>query len=127
MSLVVYGTGALLAAERSRREIFALHDELLRVGVSPIVPTPVLGQAWRGGGRQGSLARILKGCEIRPLDERTARYGGELLGSSGTADIVDAAVVALALNLSALVVTSDPGDLKHLTAAAGRPLALHAL
>lgn len=115
---VVYDAGALLAAERGDDRMRALHRRFLLHGLSPYVPAPVLSQAWRGDPRQAGLARVLKGCAVTPTDEDTARRAGVLLGQSGTSDAVDAIVVVTALHLRAVVVTSDPKDLRRLGDAA---------
>lgn len=116
---IVYDTGALLAAEVGNRRVWALHKE---VGDDPIVTSPVLTQAWRGGPRQASLARFLKGCHISPPTEEIARYAGVLLGRTGTSDAVDAIVVATAFTYRAsMIVTSDPDDIAALCGAA-RPV-----
>jgi predicted nucleic acid-binding protein len=121
---VVLDAGALLAAERNDRRFHVLFREMLVSGRIPLVPAPVLAQVWRGGARQANLSRLLRGCRIEPTDEATARGAGVLLGKAGTADAVDAIVVATALTHHALVITSDPGDLAKLTEAgpAGLPL-----
>ena len=49
---VTYDTGALVAAERNDRAMWALHAGFLAEEVVPTVPAPVLAEAWRGGGRQ---------------------------------------------------------------------------
>src|SRR5260370_15625690 len=56
---VTYDTGALVAAERNDRRMWALHAVLLAEEVAPVVPAPVLAEAWRGGPRQASLSRLL--------------------------------------------------------------------
>jgi PIN domain-containing protein len=115
---IVYDAGALVAADRNDRKFFALHKAALLTGRHVYVPAPVLTQTWRGGARQASLARVLKGCAILPTEEDVARTAGTLLGMSGTDDAVDAIVVATAMKLVASVVTSDPKDLLHLGEAA---------
>lgn len=115
---VVYDAGALLAAERGDDRMRALHRRFLLHGISPDVPSPVLTQAWRNGSRQANLARVLRGCAVLPTDEAVAKHAGVLLGLSGTADAVDAIVVATAVKLAATVVTSDPKDLLALSDAA---------
>ena len=40
--------GALIAAERVRREFLAMHRECLAAEIDPIVPDVVLAQVWRG-------------------------------------------------------------------------------
>jgi hypothetical protein len=121
---VVYDAGALLAAERADDRLRALHRRFLLHGISPCVPAPVLAQAWRGDSRQAGLARVLEGCEVLVTDESVARYAGVLLGRTGTADAVDAIVVATAAKLAATVVTSDPKDLQKLGDAASFHLGL---
>ncbi|GLY00771.1 hypothetical protein [Actinoplanes sp. NBRC 101535] len=123
MRAVVYDTGALLAAERRNPDFLALHDELTIAHLRPIVPVVVLAQAWRGGP-QHQISRVLKGCDIRPDDERTGRAAGVACGAAGTADVVDAIVVTTAVQYQAAVVTSDPGDLHRLADSLGVKLHL---
>lgn len=123
MAAIVYDTGALLAAERRNPDFLALHEELAAARIRPIVPVVVLAQAWRGG-LQHQISRVLKGCDIRPDDERTGRAAGVACGVSGTPDIVDAIVVAAAVQHQASVVTSDPADLNHLADSIGVKLRL---
>ncbi len=118
MVSIVYDTGALLAAERSNPDFLALHDELTAARIRPIVPVVVLAQAWRGGP-QHQISRVLKACNIVPDDERTGRAAGVACAASGTADVVDAIVVATAVRHQAPVVTSDPGDLTHIAESIG--------
>lgn len=126
MPAIVDDTGALPAAERRNPGFLALHDELTAAGIRPIVPVVVLAQAWRGGPRH-QIPRVLEGCGIRPDDEHTGRAAKVACGSSGTADVVDAVVVATALRHQAAVVTGDPQDLGHLAASLGVKLRLFAL
>lgn len=124
MRTLVYDTGTLLAAERRNPEDFlALHDELTAAHIRPIVPVVVLAQAWRGGP-QHQISRVLKGCDILPSDQRTGRAAGVACGASGTSDVVDAIVVATAVQHQASVVTSDPDDLTHLADSIGVKLRL---
>ncbi|WP_322749870.1 MULTISPECIES: PIN domain-containing protein [unclassified Frankia] len=120
---IVYDTGALLAAERRNPDFLALHDELTAARIRPIVPVVVLAQAWRGGP-QHQVSRVLKGCDIRPDDTSTGRAAGVACGAGGTADVVDAIVVATAVRYQASVVTSDPDDLNHLADSIGVKLRL---
>ncbi|WP_163572426.1 PIN domain-containing protein [Fodinicola feengrottensis] len=122
---VVYDAGALLAAERGVDRFRVLHMRFLAAGLIPVVPSPVLTQAWRGGARQANLARAIAGCHIEPTDEETAKAAGVLLGRSGTADAVDAIVVVTALSRGSVVVTSDPGDLHKLAEAGDVASQLH--
>lgn len=118
MRAIVYDTGALLAAERGNPDFLALHDEVTRARIHPVVPVVVLAQAWRGGP-QHQISRVLKGCDIVPDDQRVGRAAGVACAASGTADVVDAIVIVTAVQNQAPVVTSDPGDLARIADATG--------
>lgn len=119
-----YDTGALLAAEANRRELWAIHARSLQRGERPVVPAGVLAQAWRGGP-QAQLSRLLRGCRIEDLDEGRARAAGVACARSATRDVVDASVVAGALARGDLVVTSDPDDIRNIARALGRSVRVH--
>jgi hypothetical protein len=123
MSGVVYDAGALVAAERSDRRLWADHRARLEAGVVPVVPAPVVAQVSRSH-RQAQLRRLLRGCDVLALDEPTAHAVGALLGRSGTADIVDATVVTMAMATQAQIVTSDRDDVSRLANAAGARLVI---
>ena len=119
---VTYDTGALIAADRVERRMWARHCALLALREVPTVPAPVVAQSWRGGSRQALLARLLDGCGIEALDDGQARLVGSLAARAATGDIVDACVVEGALRRHDLVVTSDEDDLQAIAAAASRRL-----
>jgi hypothetical protein len=119
---VTYDTGALIAADRAERRIWARHRALLERREVPTVPAPVLAQSWRGTSRQALLARLLAGCDVEALDDRQARAVGALAGRAGASDIVDACVVEGAMRRGDLVVSSDEGDLHAIAAALNRGL-----
>jgi hypothetical protein len=115
---VTYDTGALIAADRGDRRMWARHRALLTLREVPTVPAPVVAQSWRGSPRQAQLARLLTGCEVESLDDGQARAVGTLAARADTTDIVDAAVVEGALRRRDLVVSSDPDDLQAIASAA---------
>jgi PIN domain-containing protein len=117
----VYDAGALVAAERNDRRLWAEHRVWLEAGVVPIVPAPVVAQVSRSP-REVQLRRLLRGCEVLPLDEPTAHAVGQLLGKSRTGDIVDATVVIVAITQHAEIVTADHAGISRLTTAAGARL-----
>ncbi len=121
---LAYDTGALLAAERGDRTMWAVHRRGLERADQAVVPAVVLGQAWRGGP-QPQLSRLLKGCAIEPFDENAGRAVGRLLRDAGTSDVVDAHVVLTALRYRAVVLTSDPDALQRLAATTKVRLRLH--
>lgn len=93
MAGVTYDTGALIAGERNDRRMWALHVGFLAEETVPVVPAPVVAEAWRGGPRQTSLARMLVGCLVEDMTDDLARRTGELSGRAGHDDISDVAVV----------------------------------
>ena len=112
MAGVTYDTGALIAADRNDRGMWALHAGFLAEEVVPTVPAAVLAEAWRGGSRQASLVRLLALCEIEELTEQQAKDVGVLVGKSGHDDIVDVAVVEGAIRRRDAVVTSNPTHIR---------------
>ncbi len=118
MGGITYDTGALVAAERNDRLVWALHRRALGRGRRPTVPAGVLGQAWRGGP-QAEMSRLLKGCRIEPLDEVRARTAGTACARARTSDPIDATVAVGAIARGDLVVTSDDDDIHALADALG--------
>lgn len=118
MGGVTYDTGALVAAERADRLLWALHRRSLERGRRPTVPAGVLAHAWRGGPQAG-LSRLLKGCRIETLDELRARTAGAACAAAATSDPIDAIVVVGAAARGDLVVTSDEHDIRLLADSLG--------
>jgi hypothetical protein len=119
---VTYDVGALIAAERGERRMWARHGALLASRVVPTVPATVIAQTWRGGARQAMLSRLVVGCGVEALDHDQARRVGALAATAATTDIVDTSVVEGALRRGDLVISSDRADLQALATAAGRSL-----
>ena len=118
---VVYDTGMLVAAERNDRRVWADHRARLEIGLTPIAPAPVVARTSRSG-QQAQLRRLLRGCEIVAFAPEEAHRVGSLLGAARTTDVVDAHVAILALDRGAIVITSDRGDLEHLSACLPTPI-----
>jgi len=111
---VTYDTGALIAGERNDRRMWALHMGLIAEEVVPVVPAPVVAEAWRGGARQASLSRLLAGCSIEDMSADQARNVGELVGRAEHEDTVDVTVVEGALQRrDYVVVTSDEAHITN--------------
>ncbi len=110
--------GALIAAEKQERHMMAVLKNAAEREATITVPTVVLAQAWRGNSP--IIARLLAVCEVEDLDELGAKRIGVLLSKSRRRDVVDAAVVVGASLRGDAIVTSDPDDVAHLVAAAGR-------
>jgi hypothetical protein len=127
MGGVTYDTGALVAAERNNRQMWALHAGYLAEEVIPAVPAPVLAEAWRGGSRQASLSRLLRMCDTEPMSEELARLAGVLAGKSGHDDIVDVSVVEGAVRRGDAVVTSNMTRIRMVADATGVRLRIESI
>lgn len=112
--------------ERRDRTVTALLDQAQHQQVTVRTSAAAVAQAWRPGGRQVRLTRLLRGVDERSLDPATARRVGALLTRSATADVVDAAVMDSAAPGDEIL-TSDPGDLAVLVEAAGKRLRIIAV
>ena len=117
---LVLDAGALIALDRGDKRMIALLQRALAQGRTFRVPAGVVGQVWRDGRVQATLARFLRSeeVEIVPLDEQLARACGELCGATGSPDVIDASVVILARERRDPIVTSDAKDLRRLDPAA---------
>ena len=117
---ITLDTGALIALDRGDKRMIALLQQALVQGCVFRVPSGVVGQAWRDGRVQVTLARFLRSDEVEivPLDAQLARACGELCAATNTADIVDASVVILAKAGPDPIITSDPHVLRRLDPAA---------
>ena len=124
MGGVTYDTGALIAGERNDRRMWALHAGLLAEEVVPVVPVPVLAEAWRGGARQASLVRLMALCEVEVMTEDQAHRVGVLAGRARHDDIVDVTVVEGAIRRGDAVVTSNRAHIARISEAAGRKLVI---
>ena len=116
---LVLDVGAFVAVERGDRDVVALIKRERLAGRAPLTHGGVVGQVWRGGaGRQAVLARVLPGVEVAALDDALGRRAGVLLGHARRRDVVDAALVLLAID-GDQILTSDPGDLRPLALMTG--------
>jgi hypothetical protein len=116
--MLVLDAGALVAVERGSRDVIALIKRERLAGRAPITHGGIIGQVWRGGGRQANLARLLPGLDIAALDAELGRRSGALLARSRTTDVIDAALALLAQDGDEIL-TSDPDDLRALVEASG--------
>jgi len=114
VSVLAWPRERAVAARRAQ----AVLAEAARRNALVRIPTAVLTETYRGSRRDAGVDRIVgRGNRLVPLDHRTARLAGQLLGRDGldSCHAVDAAVVATAVRLGgAVVVTSDPQDLRSL-------------
>lgn len=118
---IVYDAGVLVAADRNDRRVWADHRARLELGVVPTTTAPVVAQVSRSP-EQAQLRRYLRGCEVVPFAADMAHEVGWLLAKAALSDVVDAHVVIVASQRRSVVLTSDPGDLRKLSAALTSPV-----
>jgi hypothetical protein len=119
VAALVFDTGALIALDRGDRRVGAMLAAAAQDGVEVVTSSACIAQAWRDPTRQARLVRALAGFLEWPLDPPRARRCGLLLMSTGTSDIVDAAIVGLVSD-GDTILTSDPEDIERLVRTAGR-------
>jgi hypothetical protein len=118
VSALILDAGALLAVDRDDRAMMARLRASRQHGLELRTNAMVVAQVWRDRhGRQVNLARLLQAVDVRAVSQRDGRDAGVLLAAAGTADPVDATVVLLAAP-GDRILTSDPGDIARLAAAA---------
>jgi hypothetical protein len=120
---VVYDAGALIAAERNDRRVWAEHRARLEAGIVPLTTAPVVAQASRSP-RQAQLRRFLAGCDVTEFEGAEAHTVGTLLARAAMSDVVDAHVVLTAFRHRRAVLTSDPHDLRALSEQLPKPVEL---
>jgi hypothetical protein len=119
MAALVFDAGALISLDRGDRTVGALLASAAQEGIEAVTSSACVAQAWRDPPRQARLTRALAGFVEQPLDPSSARRCGLLLAGSHTSDIADAAIALLTQD-GDTILTSDPGDIKHLLMAAER-------
>jgi hypothetical protein len=113
---ITFDAGGLIALERNERRVVALLARAATVGAEVVIPATALAQVLRRPARQARLMRLLRQptTVTAPLDRPSASFVGQLLGATGTTDVVDAHVVVCARMSRHAIVTSDAGDLRRL-------------
>ncbi len=109
---MILDAGFLISVDRNEESARALVTALQRRRIALHTTDPVIGQVWRNGSRQARLSAFLKTVQVHPLDD--GRAVGLLLARSGTADVVDAHLVVLAVRLRDSILTCDEADLNTL-------------
>ena len=121
-----YDTGALIAAEYRRTRMMTIHKFAMDHNITPVVPAGVLAQAWKGGsGHQVPLARMLKQCQVEPLEESQAKQVGAASERTASDDVVDISVVISAASRGDAIVTSDEDDIYEIMTSLGYNLEIY--
>lgn len=124
---MILDAGVLIAIDRGERAAQVFLSASAEEGEALRTTAPVIAQVWRDGARQARLAKFLDAVEVRDFDLTDAKTVGALLLKSGTSDVVDAHVIAVAIRLDDAIITADTSDFRALTRHLGptAPLVLH--
>ncbi len=111
---MILDAGFLVSLDRGERAAQEFLTAALRQRTPMGATHPVVAQVWRNGARQARLTKFLSGIAVHPFDD--GREVGAILARSGTADVVDAHLVSLAIRFSEPILTGDVDDLHALVA-----------
>lgn len=117
-TVVLDADGVSKAAEADQR-VQAFLTSARNRDARVVVSAATLAEVLRGDPRDASVHRVLGRVTKLPVSPELGQRAGELLGSTGLAEAtVDALVAATALDQlgPVLILTSDPEDLRILTA-----------
>ncbi len=116
---MILDAGVLVAVDRGERTAQSFLTAALKENAVLRTSAAVVAQVWRDGSRQARLARFLDTLEVHDFTLVDARMVGAMLLRSGTSDVVDAHIVALAVRLQDSIVTADALDFLSLTSHLG--------
>ena len=88
--------GRLIALDRGSARARGHLTTAERIGDVLHTTSPVAAQVWSDGSRQARLARMLRAMTVHPFLPDDVPVVGEALRRSGTADVVDAHIYAVA-------------------------------
>jgi predicted nucleic acid-binding protein len=118
---LILDTGAVLAIIRRNARVLAFLEVAQRRGIPLVIPPVVVTQVIRGGPGDARANRLFETAYLSFVGPRLARVAGRLLAESGLSDAADAQIVAEAMRLApSAILTSDPDDIRRLTAGAPR-------
>ena len=109
---LVYGVGALHAAARNDRMMWALHRAALSNGIVPVIPAVAVAEGYRTEARGDRIAELLD---------------GELAARCDTTELAVIAVVELADRRNCAVVAQRQAVLRNAAALLGHELVLYAV
>lgn len=107
-----FDTGMLIALERRKQRAWEIYRRLCERKAPVTIPTPVLGEWWRG--RTDLRDAICLSAYLEPLSDTIARLAGDALASVPGVGTIDAFVMASASLRGDIVFTSDASDLEKL-------------
>jgi predicted nucleic acid-binding protein len=111
---LILDAGALIAYEQSDERVREILAVAYARGLVPTIPAIALANVWRGDPKDARVARLLKACSIKPIDERVARAAGSLRRATHQAGTIDACIAVDVRRRRDAIATSDPDDMQAL-------------
>ncbi len=124
---LVYGVGALHAAARGDRMMWALHRAALSNGIVPVIPAVAVAEGYRTEARSDRIGELLDGTEIEPFSGEAARRSGELAARCDTTEMAAVALIEVADRRNCAVVAQRQAILRSAAALLGHDLVLYAV
>jgi hypothetical protein len=124
---LVYGVGALHAAARGDRMMWALHRAALSNGIVPVIPAVAVAEGYRTEARGDRIGELLDGTEIEPFSGEAARRSGELAARCDTTEMAVISVVEVAERRNCAVVAQRQAILRTAATLLGHELVLYAV
>ncbi|HVA09209.1 MAG TPA: hypothetical protein VNG12_20955 [Acidimicrobiales bacterium] len=124
---LVYGVGALHAAARGDRMMWALHRAALSNGIVPLISAVAVAEGYRTEARNDRVAELLDGTHIEAFSGEAAKRSGELAARCDTSELEVIAVVELADRRNCAVVAQRQAVLRNAAALLGHDLVLYAV
>ena len=124
---LVYGLGALHAAARGDRMMWALHRAALSNGIVPVIPAVTVAEGYRTEARSDRIGELLAGTEVEPFSGEAARRSGEIAARCDTSDLSVVAVVEVAERRNCAVVAQRQTVLRTAASLLGHELVLYAV
>jgi hypothetical protein len=124
---LVYGVGALHAAARGDRMMWALHRAALSNGIVPLIPAVAVAEGFRTEARSDRILELLDGTEVEPFTAEAARRTGELAVRCDTSEMAAMAVIELADRRNCAVVAQRQTVLRNAATQLGHDLVLYAV
>jgi hypothetical protein len=124
---LVYGVGALHAAARGDRMMWALHRAALSNGIVPLIPAVAVAEGFRTEARSDRILELLDGTEVEPFTSEAARRTGELAVRCDTSELAVMAVIELADRRNCAVVAQRQAALRNAATQLGHELVLYAV
>jgi hypothetical protein len=122
---LAYGLGALHAAARGDRMMWALHRAALSNGIVPVTPAVAVAEGYRAEARSDRIGELLAGTEVEPYTGEVARRSGEIAARCDTSDLAAVAVVELAERRNCAVVAQRQAVLRTAATLLGHELVLY--